>query len=105
MTNRKKIDTGAARLPALARVNVQDKALSNWMQDVTEWLEVRAGARGNEFERAVTLRELLDLQGSVQGVTQLLAKDKTPGEGETVIDLGGGLSAIVAVARFAKAII
>lgn len=105
MTNRKKIDTGAARLPALARVNVQDKALSNWMQAVTEHLEVRSGARGNEFERGVTLRELLDLQGSVQGVTQLLATDKTPGEGEIVIDLGGGLSATVAVERFAKSII
>ncbi|MBD9583786.1 MULTISPECIES: DUF1983 domain-containing protein [Delftia] len=105
MTNRKKIDTGAARLPALARVNVQDKALSNWMQAVTEHLEVRSGARGNEFERGVTLRELVALQGSVQGVTQLLATDKTPGEGEIVIDLGGGLSATVAVERFAQSII
>ena len=105
MTNRKKIDTGAARLPALARVNVQDKALSNWMQAVTEHLEVRSGGRGNEFERGVTLRELVALQGSVQGVTQLLATDKTPGEGEIVIDLGGGLSATVAVERFAQSII
>lgn len=105
MTNRKKIDTGATRLPALARVNIQDKALSNWVQAVTEHLEVRAGARGNEFERGVTLRELLDLQGSVQGVTQLLAADKTPGEGEVLLDLGGGLSATVAVERFARSII
>lgn len=105
MTNRKKIDTGVARLPALPRFNAQDKALANWAQAVAEHLEVRAGARGNEFERGVTLRELLALQGSVQGVTQLLAADKTPGEGEVVINLGGGLSATVAVERFAKSII
>ncbi len=73
MTNRKKIDTGAARLPALARVNVQDKALSNWMQAVTEHLEVRAGGRGNEFERGVTLRELNDLCKKVlaEGMTAI----------------------------------
>ncbi len=41
----------------------------------------------------------------MQGVTQLLATDKTPGEGEIVIDLGGGLSATVAVERFAQSII
>ncbi len=105
MTNRKKIDTGVARLPALQKVNVQDKALANWMQAVTEHLEVRAGGRGNEFERGVTLRELRELQGSAQGVTQVLAAGTKPGDGEVVIDLGGGRSATVAMDRFAKSII
>ena len=105
MTNRNKIDTGAARLPALPRFNAQDKALSSWAQAVTEHLEVRAGARGNESERGVTLRELRALAGDVKGVVTLLEADKTPGDGEVVINMGGGLSATVAVDRFARSII
>lgn len=105
MTNRKKTDTGAARLPALPRFNAQDKSLADWAQAVTEHLEVRYGVRGNELERGVTLRELRDLAGSVQGVVSLLESDKKPGDGEVVIRMGGGLSATVAVDRFAKSII
>ncbi|MDT0138111.1 DUF1983 domain-containing protein [Acidovorax sp. PRC11] len=105
MTNSRKIDTGAARLPGLPRFNAQDKELANWAQAVTEHLEVRAGARGNEFERGVTLRELRDAMGGMQGLVDILDKDRKPGPGETVIDLGGGLSATVQIERFARSII
>ncbi len=105
MTNSRKIDTGVARLPALPRLNAQDKALTDWAKAVTEHLEVRAGSRGNEFERGVTVRELREAMGGVQGLVEILDKDRKPGPGETVIDLGGGLSATVQIDRFAQAII
>ncbi|ABM32950.1 DUF1983 domain-containing protein [Paracidovorax citrulli] len=105
MTNSRKIDTGVARLPALPRLNAQDKALTDWAKAVTEHLEVRAGSRGNEFERGVTVRELREAMGGVQGLVQILEQDRKPGPGETLIDLGGGLSATVQIDRFAQAII
>ncbi len=105
MTNRIKTDTGVARLPALPRVNLQDPGLSNWVNAVTERLQVREGERGNDNERAVTVRELRAMTGQVESVTQLLAAGKTPADGEVLLDLGGGLSATVAVERFAQSII
>lgn len=54
-------DTGRARLPALPPVTTQDRALQQWMQAVSERLEVREGSRGNQWERAVTLRDLQTL--------------------------------------------
>lgn len=105
MTNRVKTDTGVARLPALPKVNLQDPALSTWVNAVTERLQVREGERGNDNERAVTVRELRAMSGQMEGITQLLTAGKTPGDGEVVLDLGGGLSATVAVDRFAQSII
>lgn len=105
MTNRVKIDTGVARLPALPKVNLQDPALSTWVNAVTERLQVREGERGNDNERAVTVRELRAMSGQVESVTQLLAAGKTAADGEVLLDLGGGLSATVAVDRFAQSII
>lgn len=103
MTNTNKRDTGPAKLPALQRVRVDDKALSQWMQGVAERLEVREGERGNENERAVTVRELKDLAGSVKSITQILKQE--PGDGQIGIDLGGGFTATVAVDKFAQSII
>lgn len=105
MTNRIKTDTGVARLPALPRVNLQDPGLSNWVNAVTERLQVREGERGNDNERAVTVRELRAMSGQVESVTQLLAAGKTLADGEVLLDLGGGLSATVEVDRFAQSII
>lgn len=61
MTRNSARDTGAARLPALPSVRTGDQALDRWIQAVSERLEVREGARGNPYERAVTLRELEDM--------------------------------------------
>lgn len=105
MTNRIKTDTGVARLPALPKLNLQDPALSTWVNAVTERLQVREGERGNDNERAVTLRELRAMTGQVQGITQLLTEGKTPGAGEVVVDFGGGMSATVRVETFARSIL
>lgn len=105
MTNRVKTDTGVARLPALPKVNLEDKALSNWVNAVTERLQVREGERGNDNERAVTLRELRAMSGQMEGITNLLAEGKTAGDGEALLDLGGGMSATVRVEAFARSIL
>ena len=105
MTNRVKTDTGVARLPALPRVNLEDPALSNWVNAVTERLQVREGERGNDNERAVTLRELRAMSGQMEGITNLLAEGKTAGDGEALLDLGGGMSATVRVEAFARSIL
>lgn len=89
-------DTGAVRLPALPPVNAQDPALRNWMSAVAERLEVREGARGNKYERAVTLRELEDATKSLT----VLSSPREPAPGEVLIDLGGGLTASVAIDNF-----
>lgn len=54
-------DTGPAKLPGLARVSTGNSALDGWIQAVSERLEVREGARGNPYERVVTVRELTAL--------------------------------------------
>ena len=89
-------DTGSVNLPALPPVNAQDPVLRNWMSAVAERLEVREGARGNRYERAVTLRELED---ATKSLTDLSAP-KTLAPGELLIDLGGGLTASVAIDAF-----
>jgi hypothetical protein len=66
------------------------------MSAVAERLEVREGTRGNRFERAVTLRELEDATKSLTD----LSVSKTPAPGEVLIDLGGGLTASVAIDQF-----
>ena len=105
MTNRIKTDTGVARLPALPKVNLQDPALATWVNAVTERLQVREGERGNDNERAVTLRELRAMSGQMEGITNLLAEGKTAGDGEALLDLGGGMSATVRVEAFARSIL
>jgi hypothetical protein len=50
-----------AKLPALPTVRVQDPSLQRFIDAVRESLEVRAGSRGDKFERSVTLRDLVQL--------------------------------------------
>ena len=47
-----------ARLPALPASTAVEPARRQWEEQVREWLEVRLGARGDRFERAVTFRDL-----------------------------------------------
>ena len=54
-------DTGKVKLPGLPRVSSGNAALDSWIQAVSERLEVREGARGNPYERVVTVRELTAL--------------------------------------------
>lgn len=47
-----------AKLPALPPVQTNDVQLKRWMEAVAERLEVREGTRGDEDERAVTVKDL-----------------------------------------------
>jgi hypothetical protein len=51
----------AARLPALPTVRAQDPAMQRFVDAVREWIETRSGSRGDQFERTVTLRDLVEL--------------------------------------------
>ena len=53
-------DTGKAKLPGLVSPRVDNPDLARWVQAVAERLEVREGARGNPYERAVTVRDLTE---------------------------------------------
>jgi hypothetical protein len=55
-------NTGAAKLPGLPAYRTTDRALASWMQAVTEHIELRSGARGNEAERSVVQRDLEEIQ-------------------------------------------
>ena len=61
LTNRGRnaVSSGGARLPALpASSAITDPAVRSQLELIREWLEVRLGARGDRFERAVTFRDL-----------------------------------------------
>lgn len=93
-------DTGPAKLPGIPKINITDPALSSWVNAVTEWIEVRNGSRGNDSERAVTVRELQ----AVSGAVTILQREKSAGAGEVVVSLGNGLSAVLNVQAFADAL-
>jgi len=52
-------NTQAARLPAITIPTTADAQLRQTLEAVKEHLEVRGGARGNPYERAVTVRDLV----------------------------------------------
>ncbi len=97
-------DTGPARLPALPAVRSDDPALKRWIDAVAERLEVREGSRGNAAEKSVTKRELDAVQSAVNALSYL-TEPKTATAGQTIIDLGPGLRAVVPVTQFATAIL
>lgn len=81
LTRRGASANNPARLPALpAAQQVVDPAARNLFELIREWLEVRLGARGDFYERAVTHRELkaqidqLQAAGDSTDETRLLAQ-------------------------------
>lgn len=102
MTNTVKQDTGAAKLPALPSLKSADPALASWAKSVSEWLQVREGQRGNPLERSVTVRELQKSMGSLQKLADVV--NRAPAEGEVAIQIAPGVTASVAVERFAQSI-
>ena len=48
----------AARLPALQGARAADPNAQRALEALREWVEVRLGARGDVWERAVTFRDL-----------------------------------------------
>ena len=88
-------DTGPAKLPGLsAPPPTGNPALDAWVKQATEHIEVRAGSRGNPYERAVTVREFAAMAKEVeeilpgaQAMTDLLkGKGLVPGEASRMID-------------------
>ena len=79
-------DTGPARLPGLGTVSPTGNAsLDTWLRQATEVIEVRNGARGNPWERTVTVREFAAMAKEVdkvmpgaQAMTDLLNGQATP---------------------------
>ena len=62
-------DTGPARLPGLGTVSPTGNAsLDTWLRQATEVIEVRNGARGNPWERTVTVREFAAMAKEVDAV-------------------------------------
>ncbi|MEF9946785.1 MAG: DUF1983 domain-containing protein [Comamonas sp.] len=103
MTNTVKRDTGAAKLPALPVLKGADPALSSWVRSVSEWLQIREGQRGNPLERSVTMRELQNSLGALQSLADVV--NRAPEDGEVGIEIAPGVTASVAVERFAQFII
>ena len=88
-------DTGPARLPGLGAVSPTGNAsLDTWLRQATEVIEVRNGARGNPWERTVTVREFAAMAKEVDAVmpgakamTDLLSgKGMNSGEATRMID-------------------
>ena len=88
-------DTGPARLPGLGAVSPTGTAsLDTWLRQATEVIEVRNGARGNPWERTVTVREFAAMAKEVDKVmpgaramTDLLSgKGMNSGEATRMID-------------------
>lgn len=77
-----KRDTGPAKTPGLQRPNVEDSSLRRWVDAVTEWIELRSGARGNENERAVTVRELEEVKAMNKPAAQ-----SVPTSGQTSVSV------------------
>ena len=90
-------DTGVAKLPGLVRPTLDDAAMARWVDAVSERLEVREGARGNDAERVVTQRQIKNIE---MAVNFLKDKNKQDGPDSVTVPLGGGLSATLAIKKF-----
>ncbi len=85
-------DTGPARLPGLGTVSPTGNAsLDTWLRQATEVIEVRNGARGNPWERTVTVREFAAMAKEVdkvmpgaQAMTDLLNGQATPSASKAI---------------------
>lgn len=86
-------DTGEAKLPGIPTFRPTDKALANWVQAVTEHLEVRRGSRGNLMEKAVVKRDLVDITKVVNGLT----KGKAASQTDISLEIGGGVTVNIPV--------
>lgn len=74
LTRRGAFANSSAKLPALQAARAQDPAVQQALEQIREWLEVRLGARGDRFERAVTFRDLTtELQALEARLAELIA--------------------------------
>lgn len=77
LTSRGPTGNNAALLPALPVSTATDPSLRQWQESVREWLEVRLGARGDFFERAVTFRDYQPQITSILRRLDALEEDST----------------------------
>lgn len=94
-------DTGPAKLPAIPVVKTGDTQIDNAFRKMKEWFDVRDGAAGNPWEKAVTLRDIKDVTLMAAALKAQPASGKP---GDLTISVGGGVTATVAVDAFEKAI-
>ena len=91
-----------AKLPGLPKIAPADPALARWVAAVTERLEVREGARGDDLERVLTVRDLGGVDLSRVG-RLLQGSGARVGPGGLEVDVGG-VTASVSAQVFADAI-
>jgi hypothetical protein len=66
LTQRGPAATPPAKLPALQTSRIADANIRQAIDALREWVEVRLGARGDFYERAVTQRELVPLLNLIE---------------------------------------
>lgn len=90
-------DTGPGKLTGLFRPKVTDAAaLQRWVDQVTNWLETRAGSAGNKAERAVTKRELDEVEAKLAPLT---IKREIP-QGAIPVEIAPGVTVPIAGDKF-----
>ena len=92
LTQRGPNANASARLPALQAARAQDPNVQKSLEAIREWIEVRLGARGDRFERAVTFRDLVqELDALERRLASAASSDSSPttdgGSGVTSADL------------------
>lgn len=107
LTQRGARATAPAKMPAIPVVRVSDPQMARFVEAVREWIEVRSGARGDDYERAVTLRDLVDIglvdPGSVSRVGARPAGSRSMGDGTVLVETSTG-SVRMSVDAFAQSI-
>ena len=88
LTGRGPNATTRAKLPALTAPRLDDPQVQRALDSIREWLEVRLGARGDYYERAVTFR---DLEQQLDALRTSLASTSTSSTAST------DLSSVVAL--------
>ena len=90
-------NSGPAKLPAIPTVRVQDPAMQRFIDAVRESIEVRAGARGDRFERSITLRDLVQLGLLDPSLSGLAGRGSTPStktQGGVLVQTGDKFTAM-----------
>ena len=102
LTQRGPNANASARLPALQAARAQDPNVQKSLEAIREWIEVRLGARGDRFERAVTFRDLVqELDALERRLASASSSDSSSttdgGSGATSADLDAIEAALAAL--------